>query len=761
MRLLRRAQLQPRSRRVTAVAAAALVVAATTVALPPTASAAVPAGFTDTLAIGGLTAPTAVSFAPDGRVFIAEKSGLIKVFDSLADTTATVFADLRPQTQDFWDRGLLGLAVDPQFPTRPYVYVAYTYDAVPGGTHPRWGDQCPTPPGATDQGCVVTGRVSKLTAGAGGTMTAEQPLVTDWCQQYPSHSIGTVVFGPDGGLYVGGGDGASFNFTDYGQVGNPCADPPSPAGTNLTAPTARGGALRSQSIRRPAGEPVSLDGSIVRIDPDTGAGLPGNPFAGSADANARRVIAHGFRNQFRFAFRPGTEELWAGDVGWNTWEEVNRIPDVNDATAENFGWPCYEGSARQGGYDGANLTLCESLYTGAGQTTPYYAYNHSAKVVATDPCPTGGSSISGIAFEAGSNYPPAYDGALFFADSSRGCIWAMQTTAGQPDPAKLVPFVTGVNVPVQITTGPGGDLFYLALGAGQLRRVAYPTGNQAPTAVATATPQSGPAPLAVQFSGTGSTDPDPGDTLSYAWDLDGDGQYDDSTSATPTRTYSTQGAVAVGLRVTDQSGASGTTSVTVTVGTPVAQDPVPVIDTPTAPLNWSVGQNVPFTGHATDPQDGALPASALSWKLSIQHCATSGSCHEHVVQNWTGVASGSFIAPDHEYPSYLDLTLTATDSSGRTKSTTTKLDPRTVALTFTSNPSGLQLSVGGTAQTTPFTRTVIAGSNNSVSAPSPQGGALIFRYGFTSWSDGGAQTHNVTAPATATTYQANYSLCLC
>ncbi|ROP35511.1 PQQ-dependent sugar dehydrogenase [Saccharothrix texasensis] len=761
MRLLRRAQLQPRSRRVTAVAAAALVVAATTVALPPTASAAVPAGFTDTLAIGGLTAPTAVSFAPDGRVFIAEKSGLIKVFDSLADTTATVFADLRPQTQDFWDRGLLGLAVDPQFPTRPYVYVAYTYDAVPGGTHPRWGDQCPTPPGATDQGCVVTGRVSKLTAGAGGTMTAEQPLVTDWCQQYPSHSIGTVVFGPDGGLYVGGGDGASFNFTDYGQVGNPCADPPSPAGTNLTAPTARGGALRSQSIRRPAGEPVSLDGSIVRIDPDTGAGLPGNPFAGSADANAQRVIAHGFRNQFRFAFRPGTEELWAGDVGWNTWEEVNRIPDVNDATAENFGWPCYEGSARQGGYDGANLTLCESLYTGAGQTTPYYAYNHSAKVVATDPCPTGGSSISGIAFESGSNYPPAYDGALFFADSSRGCIWAMQTTAGQPDPAKLVPFVTGVNVPVQITTGPGGDLFYLALGAGQLRRVAYPTGNQAPTAVATATPQSGPAPLAVQFSGTGSTDPDPGDTLSYAWDLDGDGQYDDSTSATPTRTYSTQGAVAVGLRVTDQSGASGTTSVTVTVGTPVAQDPVPVIDTPTAPLNWSVGQNVPFTGHATDPQDGALPASALSWKLSIQHCATSGSCHEHVVQNWTGVASGSFIAPDHEYPSYLDLTLTATDSSGRTKSTTTKLDPRTVALTFTSNPSGLQLSVGGTAQTTPFTRTVIAGSNNSVSAPSPQGGALIFRYGFTSWSDGGAQTHNVTAPATATTYQANYSLCLC
>ncbi|WP_238412146.1 PQQ-dependent sugar dehydrogenase [Saccharothrix deserti] len=745
----------------TAVAAAALVVAASTAALPPTATAAVPTGFTDTLAIGGLTSPTAVSFAPDGRVFIAEKSGLIKVFDSLADTTATVFADLRPRTQDFWDRGLLGLAVDPRFPARPFVYAVYTHDAVPGGAAPRWGDTCPTPPGPTDQGCVVTGRVSKLTMGPGGTATAEQPLITDWCQQYPSHSIGTVAFGPDGALYVGGGDGASFGFTDYGQVGNPCADPPSPAGTNLTPPTARGGALRSQSIRRPAGEPVSLDGTIVRVDPDTGAGLPGNPFAGSADANARRVVAYGMRNQFRFAFRPGTEELWAGDVGWGTWEEVNRIVDVNDATAENFGWPCFEGAARQGGYDDAGLNLCESLYSGGGgQTPPYYAYNHSAKVVATDPCPTGGSSISGIAFESDSNYPAAYDGALFFADSSRGCIWAMQTTAGQPDPAKLVPFVTGVNVPVQVTTGPGGDLFYIALGAGQLRRVSYPDGaNRVPTAVATATPSSGPVPLTVQFSGTGSTDPDVGDTLTYAWDLDGDGAYDDSTSPTPARTYTEEALVAAGLLVTDQSGASGATAVTVTVGTPVLRDPVPVIDDPTAALRWAVGDRVPFAGHATDPQDGAMPASALSWRLSIQHCATGGSCHEHVVQDFPGAASGSFVAPDHEYPSYLELTLTATDSSGRAASRKVRLDPRTVDLGFTSSPSGLRLSVGGTASTTPFSRTVIVGSTNSISAPSAQTGPLGLRYWYRSWSDGGAQTHNVVAPASPTTYRATYSWC--
>lgn len=676
------------------MAAAALVVASSMVAFTPAATAvplptAVPTGFRDTLAIGGLSRPTAMAFAPDGRVFIGEKSGIVKVFDSLSDPTATVFADLRAQTHDFWDRGLLGLAVDPRFPARPYVYAHYTHDAVPGGTAPRWGDTCPTPPGATDKGCVVTSRLSKLTAGVGGTATAEQPLITDWCQQFPSHSAGGLAFGPDGALYAGGGDGASFNFTDYGQVGNPCADPPYP-GASLTTPTARGGALRAQSLRRPAGEPASLDGTIIRVDPDNGAGLPDNPFAGSADANARRVTAYGMRNPFRFAFRPGTSELWAADVGWTNWEEIDRIPDARDATAENFGWPCDEGPGPQGGYDDAGLALCESLYAGGGQTAPYYTYNHSAKVVADDPCPTGGSSISGIAFESSSDYPSDYDGALFFADSSRGCIWAMRTTAGRPDPAKLVPFVTGANVPVQVVTGPGGDLFYLALGAGELRRVSYRgDARTAPAAVVTA------------------------------------------------------------------SGDSNATR----VGAPVADDPVPVIDDPTAALRWVVGQQVPFSGHATDQQDGPLPASALSWRLSIQHCSTGGSCHEHVVQDYPGVSSGSFVAPDHGHPSHLVLTLTATDSSGRAASTEVRLDPRTVDLAFSSRPSGLRLSVGATTSTTPFSRTVIVGSANSVSAPSPQADQRGVRFEFVGWSDGGAQTHQVVAPADPAAYRAVFGVC--
>jgi glucose/arabinose dehydrogenase len=91
-----------------------------------------PANFQESVVFSGLDRPTAVRFASDGRVFVAEKRGLIKVFDNLSDTTPTVFADLRTNTHDFWDRGMLGLALDPNFPTAPYVYVSYTYDAPPG-----------------------------------------------------------------------------------------------------------------------------------------------------------------------------------------------------------------------------------------------------------------------------------------------------------------------------------------------------------------------------------------------------------------------------------------------------------------------------------------------------------------------------------------------------------------------------------------------------------------------------------------------------
>jgi PKD repeat protein len=177
---------------------------------------------------------------------------------------------------------------------------------------------------------------------------------------------------------------------------------------------------------------------------------------------------------------------------------------------------------------------------------------------------------------------------------------------------------------------------------------------------ATANPTTGAAPLTVAFDGTESSDPE-GNPLSYAWDLDGDRVYDDSTAAKPSYTYDTSGSYTASLRVTDSQGASDTDSVTISVGnTP----PTAVINTPPAGTTWKVGDVINFSGSATDAQDGNLPASALTWQLIMHHCPST--CHTHLVQEFKGVASGSFSAPDHEYPSYLELTLTATDSDGLT-----------------------------------------------------------------------------------------------
>jgi glucose/arabinose dehydrogenase len=447
-----------------------------------------PPGFHDSVALSGLNNPTVVQFASDGRIFVGQKNGVIKVFQSLTDTNPVTVADLSGEVDDYWDRGLLGLALDPNFPASPYIYVLYAYDAPIGGTAPTWNDACPTPPGPTTDGCVVSARVSRLQIGGNVMTGTEQVLLSGWCQQFPSHSIGTLLFGRDGDLYVSGGDGASFNNVDYGQYGatyagdqaNPCGDPPGAVGTALSPPGAEGGALRSQSVRRTDG-PATLNGTVLRIDPSTGAGVPGNPFYSSADANARRIVAYGLRNPFRITQRPGTDELWIGDVGWNTWEEINRVVQPASATASNFGWPCYEGASAQGGYQSAGLDLCNSLYSSPGSVVaPYYAYNHNACVVSYSGCRTGTSSITGVAFDQGGSYPAQYNGALFFADHSRNEIWAMLAGSnGLPDPSKLQSFVgvdaagAGAGHPVDLKIGPGGDLFYVDMDDGTVHRITY------------------------------------------------------------------------------------------------------------------------------------------------------------------------------------------------------------------------------------------------------------------------------------------------
>ena len=187
---------------------------------------------------------------------------------------------------------------------------------------------------------------------------------------------------------------------------------------------------------------------------------------------------------------------------------------------------------------------------------------------------------------------------------------------------------------MDLTIGPGGDLFYVDLEDGTIHRVTYD--NQPPTASLTASTTDGPAPLEVDLDASGSTDPE-GRSLTYSWDLNGDGTFGDATGATVTHTFGV-GVHHVSVQVTDPQGNSDTASVDIT-GENTA--PTAVIDSPTAGTMWKVGDPIGFSGHATDAQDGVLPASALHWTVLRHHCDTTGHCDAQVIDSADQVASGS------------------------------------------------------------------------------------------------------------------------
>lgn len=666
-------------------------------------------GFEDTL-VASLPQPTAIDFLPDGGALVATQRGkLLLVRDGQAPATALDLGGDGSALCTEIERGLLGVAVDPDFASNRFVYLYYTRHQ--------------------DGACV--NRVSRFTLGDDGNVEAgsEYVLLDGIPSTAGDHNAGDVEFGKDGYLYVSIGDGGCDYLGDSG------------CGSSNDA-------ARDRNV---------LLGKIVRIT-KTGGIPPDNPFLGAGTARCQmgatdpgkicqETYAWGLRNPFRIAFDPNAAgtRFFIDDVGQNRWEEV----DEGQAGAD-YGWnfrsgPCPNGSQ--------SSVACppEPPYV-----DPIFSYNHDS----------GCSAITGGAFVPDSaGWPAEFKGQYLYADYVCGTIFRLSRAADGTWSSRE--FLSGLGNSSAVAlrfgpyAGPGQALYYTTYAnGGQLRRIAYVgTADRAPVAVATATPSSGAAPLQVQFDASGSHDPDPTDTLTYAWDLDGDGQFDDSTDAKPTWTYET-GDVTVEVRVSDGRGGSDVEELHISAGNTA---PVAEITGPPSDLRFAVGQSITITGTGTDAQDGTLPGTALHWTVLRHHVhndPADGAEHTHPFLDTTG-DSITITAPppediDSTIGSYLEVILTVTDSHGVKDTVSRKLLPNVVALTFASTPPGRSVTVAGDTLTTPATVASWEGWNVDVHALDGTDGSGV-PWAFGGWADGGADaTRTITTPAAAATFTAAY-----
>ena len=672
-------------------------------AATPAAAATYPPGFEERTIAAGLTGPVGVAWTPDGRMIVIEKFGRVRIFAAGGATPATV-VDLSARVNSYWDRGLLGIAVDSSFEANRYVYLLYTAELNPfvrDGSSPAVSRlaryQLSDSNQLTDE-TIILGKYN------GGVCPLPSNTVDCIPSEGPSHSIGSVRSAPDGTLYVGSGDAASFGFTD-----------------RL--------ALRTYDER-------SLAGKIVHIDRD-GRGLPGHPFCPANNDLGQvctKLYAKGFRNPYRFKLRPDGG-LTVGDVGWNTREEVDLI----SSGGRSYGWPCYEGTIRTPGYNA--LPECAPEYAKEGTADahagPSYDYPHA-----------GSAAIQGGPTYQGSGYPPGFQGRIFFGDYAAGFIKTMRVAA-DGSVADVEAFADGW-YGTDLETAPSGDLAFVdfgdgSAGTGSVKQVVYSSDNGSPVARATAGTDTGPAPLEVSFSSAGSSDPD-GDPLAYSWDF-GDGSA--STDENPTHTYAESGVYTATLTVSDGRGGTGSATVRIVVG---GSPPTATIEVPADESLYRDGDTITVRGSATDIEDGAVPASGLSWNVVVHHAT-----HIHQVGAFDGVAEASFVAlRDHDADSYYEITLRATDSSGLTDTTRARIRPETVPLTLASDPPGASVSYAGSDAVTPFATSAAIGFRTTISASRSMTGPGGRPYVFDGWSDGGALSHDIEIPATATTLTATY-----
>ena len=670
---------------------------AVAVSAAPAPATELPPDFEELTLATGLETPTAVDWGPEGQMFIAEKSGRVRVVRADGTLAARPLIDISDHVNDSVDRGLLGLAVDSDFSSNGYLYLLYTRETnrlrYEGPKTSRLTRIRVKPDGSLanpdSPETVLLGRMD--------TARCPPPSNSADCipADIPSHSIGTVRSDPDGTLWVGSGDAA-----DWATV-------------------------NEQAFR--AYDETSMAGKILHVD-RRGRGLPGHPFC-PADRNldhvCTKVYARGFRNPFRFTLRPGAGPV-VGDVGMNSREEVDFV-----TAGGNYGWPCYEGSIRTPGYD--SHQRCAEHYGREGTADAAEAPVHDY------PRGEGSAVVAGPRYQ-GAAYPAAYRGDLFFGDFVQGFIRRLDIGADGAVTA-VEDFATGWGG-VDLEAAPNGDLVSVEFG-GAVRAISYAPGNKTPVPSLRAAPASGPTPLEVAFDATESRDPD-GDRLTYRWTF-GDGS--SATRAKTAHTYRRSGRFVVRLTVSDGRGRSARSSVEVFPGN---TRPNAAILDPDAGRTYRAGDVVNLRASATDREDGRLGNSSITWHVVLRH----GS-HEHDLGRFSGAAARFSTGQDHDADSSFKVTMTATDSGGLSRRRTVSIRPRVVRFALTSSPPGAPVSYAGSAARAPHQRLSAAGFRTSISAAEQfdVGGRS---YRFVGWSNGGARLHDVVIPDCDATIQARY-----
>ena len=276
-----------------------------------------------------------MAFAPDGRMFVWQKNGVVRVIKN-GQLLPTPFIDLSAKVNTFDDRGFWGLAFDPQFASNGRIYMTYTFEnaGTPNSSAPRTARLVRVTADPANPDVALPGSEQVILGSVGTPPCTALPASADCIgSDGGSHTLGSLHFANDGTMFVGVGDGSDGDANS----------------------------LRAQDLTSP-------NGKILRINTD-GTAPSDNPFYDGTNSWRSKVWAYGLRNPFGYAVQPGTDEIYMGEVGWNTWEEVDHGP-----AGTNFGWPCYEGTGPQPFFQTNFAAQCALI---SPVTPPLYTYNHS------------------------------------------------------------------------------------------------------------------------------------------------------------------------------------------------------------------------------------------------------------------------------------------------------------------------------------------------------------------------------------------------